>query len=120
MRSSLEQAKLLFNSWKERSSPIFVVLVSAEANVGFLALVKDDANFPFVRFSVLIDDSGVVVTGLKLEATFDFTGVEGFEYSDPREAPPEVLEPERKWVCLLQLNFPSGDAATFGELLGKE
>lgn len=117
MRSSPEHARLLFNNWKENSSPIFVVLVTGETNIGFLALVEDESRFPFVRFSVLANNSRVFLKGLKFEATFDFTGVDDFEYSDAREAPAEVSVPEPKLVCALRVNFPSGDGATFGELV---
>lgn len=59
------------------------------------------------------------MTGLRLEATFDFEGA-SFEYVEPREAPPDVADAARKYVCLLRVDFASGDAASFLELLPKD
>jgi hypothetical protein len=121
MRSSLEEAKSLFNSWKHKSAPLLVVLVTGaeEANIGFLAFVNNDSGFPVVRLSVAIDDSAVFPTGLSLEATFDLANA-SFEYFDSREAPPDVGNAGRKYICVLKADFVSGNGASFLELIRKD
>jgi hypothetical protein len=118
MRSSLDEGKALFSSWRATSSPLFVSLQTAEVALQFFAVVKDDSQWPLVVLSVVGADPRVAARGIVCEASFNFAGVDRFEYLDPREVPDDP-NAERKFVCVLTVDLPSENGATFCELVTK-